>query len=232
MKIDLKPFFKEYETLAAVADEMFAKVDKENPGCVKCKMECSDCCHALFDLSLIEALYLNYKFQRKIKGNRRDEILEKANKTDRQIYKIKRKAFKAFDAGQPESEVLAELATVRVRCPLLNAGDMCDLYDSRPITCRLYGVPTSIGGKGHTCGKSGFDKGKKYPTVNLDVVHQRLYEMSVDLVKEIKSKYTKMGDMLVPVSMALITEYDDVYLGVAEEKPEEGGAKKGGKKHG
>ena len=102
-----------------------------------------------------------------------------------------------------------EIAAERVRCPLLNDDDMCDLYEYRPITCRLYGMPTSIGGIGHTCGKSGFVEGKPYPTVNLDVIQKRLYEISAEFVSRIKTKYVKMADMLVPLSMAILTDYDE-----------------------
>ena len=34
-----------------------------------------------------------------------------------------------------------EIAATSVRCPLLDEENRCLLYDARPITCRLYGVP-------------------------------------------------------------------------------------------
>ena len=123
-------------------------------------------------------------------------------------------------AGQNEEEILEILAKERVRCPLLNREDRCDLYDYRPITCRLYGVPTAIRGRGHTCKLSGFVSGKAYPTVHIDNIHRRLYEISLDLVRTIRSRHVKMADMLVPVSMALLTEFDETYLGLSD--PNEG----------
>jgi hypothetical protein len=74
---------------------------------------------------------------------------------------------------------------------------------------------------GHTCGKSGFEKGEHYPTVNLDSVYSQLQQISAELVRDLKSRYLKLSDMLVPLSMALLTTYDDDYLGVGEEKPPE-----------
>jgi hypothetical protein len=35
------------------------------------------------------------------------------------------------------------------------------------------------------------------------------------MVKEMGSRHVKMADVLVPVSMALITDYNDEYLGIA-----------------
>jgi len=225
MTIDFTPFFEQYEALLKAADAVFEKVRSEYPDCVKCDQGCSDCCHALFDLTLIEALYINHQFNKAFQGREEEkgEVVEKANVADRRAYKIKKEAFKALESGVPEEDILAELAKKRLRCPLLNAQDLCSLYDHRPITCRFYGIPTAIGGKGHTCGKSAFSPGEQYPTVNLDIVQNRLYQISDELVKMLKTRYVKMSEMLVPLSMALLTVYDEEYLGIGappEDTPE------------
>ena len=216
MDIDFTPFFKQYEEVLATADKVFARVKSEHPECVKCKTTCSDCCNALFDLYLIEALYINDKFNEKFKDGERERLIEKSNIADRTIYKLKRKAYKDLESGKNENEILSKVAEERVRCPLLNDDDMCDLYEYRPITCRLYGIPISIGGVSHTCGLSAFAEGKQYPTVNLEKIQNKLYEISVELVKEIKSRHVKLADVLVPLSMALLTIYDEEYLGIGD----------------
>jgi len=220
MDIDLKPYFEKYESLVEKSEEAFDRVKAAHTECVKCEEKCADCCFALFDLTLIEALYLHHKFNEKFKGSARVELVEKANRADRQIYKIKRKAFKELQSGRNEGELLAEMALERVRCPLLSDKDLCDLYDYRPLTCRFYGIPTAIGGAGHTCGKSGFKEGEKYPTVNLDAVYGQLQQISAELLRDIQSKNVKLVDLLVPLSSAVIMDFDEVFLGVAEE-PEE-----------
>ncbi|MBU0986381.1 MAG: YkgJ family cysteine cluster protein, partial [Proteobacteria bacterium] len=164
------------------------------------------------------ALYINHQFNKKFKDQERQKIIDKANRADRKVYQIKRKAYKDMQSGKNEVDILMEIGAERCRCPLLNDKDMCDLYESRPVTCRLYGIPTSIGGISHTCGKSGFLEGKPYPSVNLDTVQQRLFQISQQLIAEIKSKYLKMGEMLVPLSMALLTVYDAEYLGMKSEQ--------------
>ena len=216
MDIDFTPFFKQYEEVLAMADKVFERVKSEHSECVKCKTTCSDCCNALFDLYLIEALYINDKFNKKFKDGERERIVEKSNTADRTIHKLKRKAYKDLESGKDENEILSKMAEERVRCPLLNDDDMCDLYEYRPITCRLYGIPISIGGASHTCGLSAFAEGKQYPTVNLEKIQNKLYEISVDLVKEIKSRHVKLADVLVPLSMALLTIYDEEYLGIGD----------------
>ncbi len=217
MKIDFASCFEKYKALSKKADELFAKVQKEFPECITCKIKCADCCHALFDLTLIEAIYINHRFNEMFEGKNKEAIIEKSNRADRKTYMIKRKAFKDKEAGKNEVEILMEIAAERVRCPLLNEDDLCDLYEYRPITCRLYGMPTSTGGIGHTCGKSAFVEGKPYPTANLDIIQKRLYEISAELVAQIKTRYVKMADILVPLSMAILTDYNEDYLGVADE---------------
>ncbi|MCJ7773868.1 MAG: YkgJ family cysteine cluster protein [Desulfobacterales bacterium] len=216
MAIDFKPFFERYEMVSAKADAAFKQVNHTHESLVRCKKGCSDCCYALFDLTLIEALYLNYHFNRKVSGDEKARLIEEGNRIDRATYRVKRKAFKDVEAGKNEVEVLMELAKERMRCPLLNKEDLCILYEYRPITCRVYGVPTSSGGMGHTCGLSGFSEGTEYPTVNLDAIQKQLVQITSDFLREIKSKNVKMVDMLIPLSMAIITEFDEVFLGLKE----------------
>ena len=225
MDIDFTPFFKKYEAIRDMADEAFARLQKEFPDCVKCKVKCADCCHALFDLTLIEAIYLNHRSNQAFKGEKKDTLLERSNRADRKIHMIKKQAFNDQKAGKNDVEILMNLARERVRCALLNDEDMCDLYDYRPITCRLYGIPTSVEGISHTCGQSGFAAGQKYPTVNLDIIQKKLYEISAEFVGQIKTKYIKMAEMLMPVSMAILTDYDEDYLGL--KNPDESEAKQG-----
>ena len=221
MDFDFTPYFKRYEELVAKSDEAFERVKAAYAECVKCEEKCADCCYAIFDLTLIEALYINHKFNETVKNSEKADLLEKANRADRRIHQIKQKAHRDLQAGISEEEILARLAQERVRCPLLNEAELCDLYAYRPLTCRFYGIPTSIAGAGHTCGKSGFEKGQQYPTVNLDAVNTQLQQISMELIRDLKSRYVKLSDMLVPLSMALLTTYDDAYLGVGEEEAPE-----------
>ncbi len=218
MEFDPTPYYRQYEALSQAADQVFEKVKTEFPQCVKCKQECADCCHALFDLTLIEAMYLNDRFKARFEGEDRVAALEKANRADRKIHKLKRKAYQDLQAGREESDILAGLAAKKVRCPLLNDQDLCDLYDHRPITCRLYGIPTSIGGLGRTCALSGFEGGKPYPTVDIDKIHSRLQEISGELLRDIRSRNIKLVDLLMPLSMALMTDFDETFLGLSTDE--------------
>ncbi|MCM0755260.1 YkgJ family cysteine cluster protein [Desulfovibrio aminophilus] len=224
MPLDFTEFFKKYEAIIGEADKVFETVKAQSGDRVRCKEGCSDCCHALFDLTLIEALYVNHHFNASYSGLERSRILERADEADRAVHKFKRDMFKAAQAGTSTADILREAAKSKVRCPLLNDDDLCVLYDRRPVTCRIYGVPTAIGGEAHTCGRSGFEPGGKYPTVFLDKLQDRLYLLSHEMATAIGSRYRELGTVLVPLSMALLNSYDEEYLGLtapsAEPKPD------------
>jgi hypothetical protein len=211
--LDFSKTFEKYEALVSEADKIFKAVQDEHKDCVRCEIHCCDCCYAVFDVTLIESVYINHHFNSSLTRKERRPVIKRAEKADRKYYQIKQKLQKMYiDQGKPPEEVFQQLAHERVPCPLLNDEDMCDLYVRRPITCRVYGIPTSIGGAAHTCGKAGFKKGTAYPTVNLDKMNDRLFELSEDLLKEIGSQRSKIHMGLVPVSAALTTDYDEKYF--------------------
>ena len=214
MALDLSEFFKKYEAIIGESDQVFNAVRAKYSENVRCEKGCSDCCHALFDLTLVEALFLNTVFGARFTGKDRTRILKRADEADRQVHRLKRDAFRAVKDGQNAQEILLEMAKVRVRCPLLDDDGLCEMYDARPVTCRIYGVPTAIGGEAHTCGKSAFEKGKAYPTVYLDRIQDRLYALSHELASSLNTSFKGLGEVLVPVSLALLTEYTEDYLGI------------------
>jgi len=215
MKLPLDKYFNKYEGLVKLVDEAFDRVKSEYGECVKCASGCSDCCFAIFDLTLIEAMYVNYHFNQKYTGGTiRHDMIERANRADRKLHKLKKKAHAETVEGRDELSIIGDMSMERVRCPLLSMEDKCDLYEFRPIACRVYGIPTSAMGVSHTCGKTSFEQGKKYPALNMDMVYKKLYEFSADFIAELPTTYTRMSDMLVPVSMAILTEYNDEYLGI------------------
>lgn len=211
----LMPIFRAYENLCLEADKLFAKISNQYSDCVSCKPGCSDCCFALFDLPLIEAMYLNYTFFQTFRDDKlRKEVLERALTTEKELTKLKRTFFKQEQNGTEFAQILANVSSHKSRCPLLDDQQHCLLYKARPITCRLYGVPTAINGKGHVCGLAKFNKGQDYPTVFIDKIQIQLDAMSYAIQNALNSKFSALHDVWVPVAMALSTTYNAQYLGV------------------
>ncbi len=220
--MDFSKFFGQYETLVQQVETSFDRVEQRFPECVRCKPGCADCCHAVFDLTLIEALYIKSRFDERFAGAERENVIAQANTADRALVRIKRQAYREHQDGKKsEPEILQEMAAQRVACPLLDSNQRCLMYDVRPVTCRLYGIPTQIGDKAHSCSLSAFEPGRSYPTVKMEGVHRRLYEISFALAQEIRSRYSGLAEMLVPLSMALLTDYTADYLGVKTPEDQE-----------
>ncbi len=114
MSVDLTPYFASYKALVHIVDGVFHKVKEEFPKEVFCREKCSDCCYALFDLTLVEAVYLNHEFGKKFSGDEKNQILAKADKTDRALVKLKREAYKKVKAGADQLEIVAQMSQERI----------------------------------------------------------------------------------------------------------------------
>jgi Fe-S-cluster containining protein len=232
MREDIIPFYEQYEELISHVDTVFNQMKDRYPNCITCHIGCSDCCYALFDLTLIEAMYIHDKFFKLLNDDQRNPILEKADDADRKIHVIKRNAFKASQEGRTEQDIMHDIASEKIPCPLLDEDNhQCILYDYRPVTCRIYGLPTAIGGEGRTCGKTLFKEGTTYPTIKMDQIYDRLFAISSEWVSTLKTRYTQLSEILVPLSMALMNDYDDVYLGLKDPEPDPSDKQPKGKSH-
>ena len=197
--METKDLFDHYQKLVCKADEAFTAVEKEYPSCVKCRVHCSDCCHAVFGVFAIEAAILKGRFDALPRKVQRQALL-KADSADRELRKIEIRMRMSQDDPQMKAMVLAQ---ARVGCPLLSESRECILYHDRPITCRVYGIPTAIQGKGHVCGKGAFERGKKYPTFDLDAAYGALYNLSREYLKRTGTQDRERASLLLSVSRVI-----------------------------
>ncbi|MBW2330509.1 MAG: YkgJ family cysteine cluster protein, partial [Deltaproteobacteria bacterium] len=94
--LDFSKTFEKYETLVSEVDKIFAAVQEAHKNCVRCKIHCCDCCYAVFDVTLIESVYMNYHFNKSLTRKERRQILRRAEKADRKFYQIKQKLQKMY----------------------------------------------------------------------------------------------------------------------------------------
>lgn len=191
----LRQILEELDALRARADASFAKVAELHPQALACHQGCDDCCHALFDLSPVEAISLALAF------------LDLPRPTRREARRRGEKASAIFDQalaqafGQQDAERLQALTQARVPCPLLEAGS-CLLYAQRPLTCRLYGVPVQVEGRARVCHRAGFDPGQTYPTVDLLRVQLELERLSSLAARLLPSLNPARRDMARALELA------------------------------
>ncbi|MFA6464373.1 MAG: YkgJ family cysteine cluster protein [Desulfurivibrionaceae bacterium] len=173
----------ELDKLFGAIDQAFEAVRKDHREEITCNKGCADCCHAVFDVSLVEAVNLQTYLQQ-LEPTVQGEIAVAAQE--------------ARQAWEQIMESGLDPAVARIRCPLLDGQGACRCYEARPVNCRTYGIPTVIDGKGHVCGLSGFAPGKSYPTVNLASLQRRLYDLSVQLAGE------EMGARRWPIATVIL----------------------------
>ncbi len=201
------PLFDRYENLVSAADRAFERMQREYPNCVSCTPQCADCCHAVFGVFLIEAAYLRHHFVQ-LPKEIRTAALTRSEDTDREIETLQ-KRMKAFE-NDPDMKAYS-LARERIRCPLLSENKECILYPRRPITCRVYGIPTVIQGQARVCKESAFKARKSYPAFDLDATYKELYLLSGELLGGSQAaQAAEKASLLVSVSMAIRTPIEDI----------------------
>jgi Fe-S-cluster containining protein len=169
----LKMSFDRFTSLLAEVGNAFSALKEKFPDEIRCHPGCDDCCSAFFDVSFVEAEYIRLGLTCLSEvelGQVREQAEVARTKTAEHE--------KDFYAGSGHKARETQVGNWRIRCPMLTREKRCIVYAHRPVTCRAYGVPTSIGDKGHVCGFSGFDKGLTYPTIKLDQINQYLLALS------------------------------------------------------
>lgn len=197
----LSQLLRSYELLADRADQAFAAMTEEHGESVRCQQRCSDCCHAVFGLFLIEAAYIHDHFHR-LDPEVQKAALLRCNEMERGLRRLEKKMQLHEEDPQMQNYIMA---AERIRCPLLDQEQDCVLYTHRPITCRVYGIPTRIQGKARVCGKSGFQGGESYPAFDLDGTYRSLYGLSKELLRDAGRDDAEKASLLISVSKAITT---------------------------
>ena len=153
------------KSLFAAVDQAFAEFKELHPDEVCCSKGCDDCCHAIFDVTLAEAVNLLKHFKQL------SEVVQLQVQQNSKKALAERQEIVAAEKMDP--------VLVRVRCPLLDDNGQCLCYESRPFSCRANGIPSEFNSAGYVCGFSGFDPGISYPTVNLQHAQDLLNQLSV-----------------------------------------------------
>lgn len=127
--VDLNPFFVEYGALAEEAEAAFRSFARE---AARCGQETDSCCHRFFHIQLVEAAHLSYHLNRKLPSEDRLAAIQRGVDADRAVCRT-----------SSEAEVCpgTVLEPQGYRCPL-SVQARCIAFASRPMECRLHGIPT------------------------------------------------------------------------------------------
>jgi Fe-S-cluster containining protein len=202
----IAPLLRSYELMVDQADRAFQKMKEEHGPSMACELHCSECCHAVFGLFLIEAANLKQQFDQ-LDTQKKKDVFLRCNETERGLKRLEKKLELYGEDPEMQASILAK---ERIRCPLLEDNHECLLYDHRPITCRVYGIPTKIRGKTRACGKTKFEQGLSYPVFDLDGVYRNLYALSKELLNKAGGKDPEKAAFLISVPRAVSASLDEL----------------------
>lgn len=138
----MEEILKKYGALLAEVDAWFMRCMEAFPAEIACRSGCSECCRGLFDITLLDACYLKYGFDRldapvqatvRAKAIARLDALQILWPDFREPYILNYRPEEEWEALMPEDD--------GTPCPLVDDDGRCILYDFRPMTCRLNGIP-------------------------------------------------------------------------------------------
>ena len=146
-------------------------------------------------------------FGRTVNRGTARRVLKRAEAVEPRFVEAKKDLI-ALPSEVVTAEGLQEAAArIKLQCPLNEEGG-CVLYEYRPITCRLYGVPQKIANRVVSCPRSKFSKGDRYTTVDVDEIQARLFEFSRDFLEDMidERPFSRPGPLFFMAS-ALKTQF-------------------------
>jgi Fe-S-cluster containining protein len=137
----VKQILVEYRQLLGRIDDWFAGCVARSGEQIACRQGCCGCCRGLFEISLLDAALLQTGFA-ELAAPVKEQVLTGA----RSRVAVLQQRWPEFqppyilnhlpDDGwqnMPEDDLTP--------CPLLGKDGSCLVYESRPMTCRLHGLP-------------------------------------------------------------------------------------------
>ena len=140
MKINLE-IEREYRRLLGDVDAWFNRCLEAGDTAFSCCGGCSACCRGLFDITLLDAFLVKNAFN-SLTPTTREEVLRKCHP---RLAELQQRwpglRHPYLLNGLPEQEWSEMPEDDETPCPLLDAEGSCLVYASRPLTCRLHGLP-------------------------------------------------------------------------------------------
>ena len=140
MSIDI--ILDSYGLLLREVDEWYGHCLKTHPDDIICTNGCSACCRGLFDITLLDACYLKKGFD-ELPPTIRETVLAKARDQLVRLQSIWTDLDSPYILNYRPEEDWEELMPEddETPCVLLGSDGRCLVYDNRPMTCRLHGIP-------------------------------------------------------------------------------------------
>ena len=210
----MEEILKRHKELLAQVDAWFAGSMVLYPDRISCRSGCSACCRSLFDITLLDAYYLKSGFDA-LPAGQREAVLNKC----RERLHLMRQHWPEFDHPyvlnhRPEQEwdpLMPE--EDETPCVLVGEDGRCLVYENRPMTCRLHGIPLiDTGGElmhDDWC-TMNFTGGDPLELAGLSAPFDAMFRQEVALFREFTGKLlqTRMSELDTFIPTALLIDFD------------------------
>ncbi len=192
-KVDLSVYFSKYEQVVDAVNEL---INKHKSLCGRDNIEC---CKKYFEISFLEALYLQNYLNTKVSLKKRKALIIKANNVLKEIQKLKSEIpnDKNFEKNK---FFLQKYEETSLLCPLLE-NKSCLVFNIRPIRCRVYGL--------------NVDKAK------LESIKQVLFEVSRMLFFALSGKFLEPGALQFSCAEVISGRFMEKYFKYAANSKEQ-----------
>lgn len=131
-----------YRGLLAEVDQWFSRCIARSGERIHCAAGCSGCCRGLFDITLLDAALLREGFDH-LDSVTRGQVLMRCQERLAALQRLWPDFANPYLLNcRPEEEwELLMPDDDETPCPLLGPDGRCLVYEFRPMTCRLHGLP-------------------------------------------------------------------------------------------
>jgi Fe-S-cluster containining protein len=133
---------EQYERLIARLEQWSRSVASMYAGQMHCGRGCARCCYGLFDISVFDAMQIVEGFAA-LPQPAKGAVAEAAAILHSAVSKIQPGMEAPYFLDGMSPERIDEIVDLigEARCPFLDPEDGCLIYEYRPVTCRLEGIP-------------------------------------------------------------------------------------------
>jgi len=201
LKLTMAPWIrKAYKDLIKVADNAFKSFAERYNG-IKCAPRCTDCCHAVFGLFHVEGILIHEAYQR-LNNEIKAEVAHRAFEALNSL-----KFLSNLNGLLGGKAISQKISRIKIRCPFLGDDQLCVIYQKRPITCRVYGIPILLRGTIRRCPLSALEE-EHLTTFDMDSIHKKLYELSSFFLKDNRIFDQEKSRLMISVPYAILKPYD------------------------
>ena len=142
MNTELDTLLIRYGSLLREVDQWFDECRRHHGDLISCHHGCSHCCRGLFDITILDALYLRSGFDllpEEVQQGIRSKSVARLDPIAARWpafvapWLLNPVPEEEWDEIMPEED--------EAPCVMLSAGGVCTVYEHRPMTCRLNGIP-------------------------------------------------------------------------------------------